>query len=89
MGAPAIINEKLVGGGESACVLEAMQRVVLSGVCGKEGKEGTKGNERLRVSKMDLGGGKQAWVANTEDLARIDVSDPSAISLVSGGVGWV
>ena len=38
---------------------------------------------------MDLGGGKQAWVANTEDLARIDVSDPSAISLVSGGVGWV
>ena len=89
MGAPAIINEKLAGGGESACVLKALQRVVLSGVCGEEVEEGRRGNERLRVSKMDLGGGKQAWVANTEDLGRIDVSDPLAISLVNGGVGWV
>ena len=81
MGAPAIIVEKLAGGMETAGVFEAVQQVVVSGVCGEGCEEGRKGNERVRVSRRELGGGRQAWIANTEDLEKIDISGVSLVSV--------
>ena len=81
MGAPVIISEKLVAGVETSLALEALQRVLASGVCGEE--EGRRGSESVRVRERQLSGGKKAWIADPDDLKKIDVSDPSQINLVS------
>ena len=81
MGAPVIISEKLVAGVETSLALEALQRVLASGVCGQE--EGRRGSESVRVRERQLSGGKKAWIADPDDLKKIDVSDPSQINLVS------
>ena len=81
MGAPVIVSEKLVAGMETSLVLEALQRVLASGVCERE--EGRKGNESVRVRERQLSGGKKAWIADPDDLKKIDVSDPSQINMVS------
>ena len=84
MGAPVITTEKLVGGNETPLALEALQRVLVSGVYTGEGREeGKTGNEKVRISERELSGGKRAWIADSDDLEKIDISNPSEISQVS------
>lgn len=85
MGAPVIITEKLVAGFESAEALDALQRVLVSGVYTGEGgeEEGKRGNERVRINEMDIGGGNRAWIADPHDLAKIDISNPAEIQQVT------
>ncbi len=80
IGAPAVDAEKLVSGDETTLALHTHQRVLASGVCEKgEGKEG---NERVAVALQALPTGGQVWVANREDVAKIDISQPENIPLV-------
>ena len=84
MGAPVIITEKLVSGNETQLAMEALQRVLVSGVyTGEGGEEGKRGSERVRVCEKELSGGKKVWVAETDDLKKIDISNPADIELVS------
>ena len=85
MGAPVIITEKLVAGFETLLALDALQRVLVSGVYTGEGgeEEGKRGNERVRVNNCDIGGGNRAWIAHSHDLATIDISDPAKIQQVT------
>ena len=93
MGAPVIITEKLVSGNETRLAYEALQRVLVSGLYtgeggeggeGREGREeGKMGNERVRVREKELSGGKKIWVADTDDLQKIDISNPANIEMVS------
>ena len=85
MGAPVIVTEKLVSGNETQVALEALQRVLVSGVYTGEGgeEEGKRGSERVRVHEKELSGGKKIWVADTDDLKKIDISNPADIELVS------
>ena len=89
MGAPVIITEKLVSGNETRLAYEALQRVLVSGVYTGEGgeggegrEEGKMGNERVRVREKELSGGKKIWVADTDDLQKIDISNPANIEMV-------
>ena len=82
MGAPTIIFEKLVAGSETQLALEALERVLASGLYTGEGEEGRKGNERVRVTEKELGKGKKVWIANTADINKIDVSNPAEIEQV-------
>ncbi len=49
MGAPVILVEKLVGGGETLLAFTRLQQVLASGVCEEEGGGAKTGNERVRV----------------------------------------
>lgn len=87
MGAPVILIEKLCSGNETLLSLQRLRQVVASGVC--EGKNaGRKGNEKVRVEEkvytcpMD-GSQFPVWLANDDDLLKIDVNDPN-LPLVSG-----
>lgn len=82
MGAPLIISEKLVSGYETSLAFDALQRVLASGLY-REGNEGRKGNEHVKVTQRQLSGGNQAWVADVDDLKKIDISNPSSIEQVS------
>ena len=82
MGAPAVLNEKLVSGTETLLALRTMQQVLASGVYAQEGGEGKNGNDRVAISCQTLTSGRQVWVANPEDLKKIDYNDKD-IPLVS------
>lgn len=82
MGAPLIISEKLVSGYETSLAFDALQRVLASGLY-RDGNEGKRGNEHVKVTQRQLDGGNQAWVADTDDLKKIDISNPSSIDQVS------
>ena len=84
MGAPLIVTEKLVSGTETQLALNAMQQVLVSGVYGGRLKDGRLGSEKVRVTRKQLdGGSSEAWIANSEDLKKIDISDPTKFDLVS------
>lgn len=86
MGAPMIISEKMVAGNETRLAVEALQRVLASGVYSGEGgweEGGRRGNERVRVEERDIGGGKKVWIAKPDDLQKIDISDLEKIDQVS------
>ena len=88
MGAPVIISEKMVAGSEALLAVQALQRLLASGIYDMAGGErrweegGKKGNERVRVREWDIGGGKKAWIAESDDLQKIDISDPEKIDQV-------
>ena len=89
MGSPIILCEKMLAGNETRLALEALQRLLASGVydsaTGEGGWEegGRRGSEDVRVREKDLGGGKKAWIAEPDDLKKVDISDPTKINLVS------
>ena len=89
MGAPMIIAEKMVAGNETQLALEALQRLLASGVydvtSGERGWEegGRRGCEGVRVREREIGGGKKAWIAEPDDLKKIDISDRTNIDQVS------
>ena len=88
MGAPVIISEKMVAGKETRLAVQALQRLLASGVydtaAGERGWEegGKRGNERVRVRERNIGGGKKVWIAEPDDLEKINVSDPEKIDQV-------
>ena len=86
MGAPSADDK--VSGSEGQLALEALQRVLVSGVyTGEGGEEGKRGSEKVRVREKELSGGKKVWVAETDDLKKIDISNPADIELVSVATG--
>lgn len=76
MGAPLIISEKLVSGYETSLALDALQRVLASGLYTEGGgkDEGKKGSKHVKITQRQLSGGNQAWVADADDLKKIDIS---------------
>ena len=83
MGAPVIVSEKLIAGVETPSALDAMQRLLASGVFKGEGREdGKMGNERVRISEREISAGKKVWIADSSDLDKIDISNPEDIELV-------
>ena len=82
MGAPSACDK--ISGNEGQFALEAVQSVLVSGVYTEEGgEEGKMGNERVRVREKELSVGEKVWVADTDDLKNIDISNPVDIELVS------
>ena len=81
MGAPVILIEKLCSGNETLQSLERLRQVVASGVC--EGDSAGKvGNDKVRVEEKTYSYPMDnsqfpVWLANEEDLKKIDFNDSS------------
>ena len=90
MGAPVILIEKLYSGEETLLSLQRLRQVVASGVCEGEGA-GRVGNDKVRVEEkmysypMD-NSQFPIWLANDDDLQKIDINDPN-LSPVSHYLG--
>ena len=82
MGAPVVIAEKLESGKETPLALRFLQQALASGLYEDESEDGRKGNDRVRVSAQTLATGDQVWLANREDLEKIDISQEANIPLV-------
>ena len=80
MGAPAVQDEKL-SSLENITALHELQRTLASGVC--EVDEGKKGNEHVTVTCRTLTTGDKVWVADKDDLKKIDIGQTADISPVS------
>ena len=81
MGAPVILIEKLCSGGETLLSLERLRQVVASGVCegdsaGKVSNEKVRVEEKMYTYPMD-NSQFPIWLANDNDLKKIDFNDPS------------
>lgn len=84
MGAPVIISEKMVAGNETRLALDALQRVLASGIYDAPGgweDGGKKGNERVTVNERDIGDGRNVWTAEQSDLLKIDVSSAKKVCI--------
>ena len=81
MGAPAVLNEKLVTSFETTIALSQLEKVLASGVC--EVDEGRSGNEQVAVTCRTLFTGEKVWVADQAGLRNIDTGPTANIPLVS------
>ena len=85
MGAPVILIEKLVSGGETLLSLQRLRQVVASGVCEGPGA-GRVSNDKVHIEEKTCtyvdNSQFPIWLAKDEDLQKIDVNDPS-LPLVS------
>ena len=91
MGAPTLVDEKLVTSIETMTALKLvtsietmtalrqLEKALASGVC--EVDEGKSGNEKVAVTCRTLSTGEKVWVADEADLKKIDIGP--TIPLVS------
>ena len=85
MGAPVILIEKLCNGEETLLSLERLRQVVASGVCegesaGKVSSDKVRVEEKTYFYPMDQSQ-FPIWLANEEDLKKIDFKDPKLPSV--------
>ena len=81
MGAPAVLNEKMVTSFETTTALRQLEKTLASGVC--EVDEGRSGNEQVSVTCKTLFTGEKVWVADQAGLRNIDVGPTANIPMVS------
>ena len=81
MGAPAVLNEKMVTSFETTTALRQLEKTLASGVC--EVDEGRSGNEQVSVTCRTLFTGEKVWVADEGGLRNIDIGPTANIPLVS------
>lgn len=78
MGAPTIVNEKLVAGDETQLALQIMKQALASGLFGPGSDEGKSGNEKVSVKKHG-----DVWIASCDDLKKIDINSKAGVHSVS------
>ena len=83
MGAPAILIEKPPGGQEANQALDALRRVLASGVCDdvEGGKAGCGGVEVVEKPYTWIDGSQiNTWLANQESLNNVDLQNVPKVS---------
>ena len=82
MGAPTIINEKLVAGSECENVMHVLRQALASELYGPDGDEG-----RSSVAGVSVRKEGDVWIASCDDLKQVNVGCEAGNQPVSGSCG--
>ena len=84
IGAPgaAGLNVEQILGMQTTYALQAVQQALASGVCDPESGGGKTGNDKVKVKKQILDDGSVVYVADANDLKKIDIGPEAPIPMV-------